>query len=416
MANIIFMNRWKLIVIVVLIAAAVAAGVAYHSMRTAIPSVQVIHPIRTGLYDYVTCNGKIEPVNAAVFHAPLDTFVTGVFSKEGRMVHRGETLLTLDASQVRANLAKAKIELLSADEGIQQAQAGGPPDEKAQLTADLRQAKVDLDRLQTRQDALEKFLESHASTKDEVSQNAAALARSRSLVETLQKKQEDFASRVALQGKSDQLRRQQAKETIQSLEQQLQSATVVSPFEGTLFSFPLRTGDYVKVGEELASIAELRKVRLRAYVDESDIGHLKLDQPVKITWDAMPDREWSGKTEQIPQQVEARGTRSVGEVLCSVDNSKLELLPNVNVDVRILVQASDHALVLPRGAVRSLQGRHYVFVLDGNRLSRRVVILGMANATSYDIVSGLAESDSVVLSGNSDLRDGLEVRTYETAP
>ncbi len=410
------MNRWKIPVIVLLAVAAIAGGFAYRSLRTAIPSVQMIHPVRMGLYDYVTCNGKIEPINATVFRAPVDSFVTGVFSKEGRMVRQGETLLTLDASEIRAALAKAKLELLSAEEGIRQAQAGGPPDEKAQLSADLRQSKVDLDRLQTRQDALEKLLESHASTKDEVSQNAAALARARTLAETLQKKQEDFANRVKLQEKSDLLRQQQAQETVHSLEVQLESTTVASPFDGTLYSFPLRKGDYVKVGEELASVAELRKVRLRAFVDESDMGHLKLDQPVKITWDAMPDREWSGKTEQIPQQVEARGTRSVGEVLCSVDNDKLELLPNVNVDVRILVQSSDHALVIPRGAVRTLQGRHFVFVLDGNRLSRRVVILGMANTTSYDVVSGLSENDSVVLSGNSDLRDGSVVRPYETTP
>jgi HlyD family secretion protein len=155
-------------------------------------------------------------------------------------------------------------------------------------------------------------------------------------------------------------------------------------------------------------------VRLRAFVDESDLGGLKLDQPVKITWDAIPDREWTGRTEQIPRQVLSRGSRSIGEVLCSVDNQKLELLPNVNVDVRILVQEKDNALAVPRATVRTEQGKHYVLVLDGDRLRRREVQLGMSNGTTYEIVSGVSEGDQVALSSNLNIHEGTVVHASET--
>ncbi len=46
------------------------------------------------------------------------------------------------------------------------------------------------------------------------------------------------------------------------------------------------------------------------------------NQGVQVLWDAMPNRIWNGKVEQVPKQVVARGSRSVGEVLCSVDNDK----------------------------------------------------------------------------------------------
>ena len=155
-------------------------------------------------------------------------------------------------------------------------------------------------------------------------------------------------------------------------------------------------------------------MRVRAFVDESDLGGLKLDQAVKITWDAIPDRAWTGRTEQIPRQVLSRGSRSIGEVLCSVDNEKLELLPNVNVDVRILVQENDKALSVPRATVRTEQGKHYVLVLDGDHLRRREVQLGMANATNYEIVSGVAEGDQVALSSNLNIREGTVVHASET--
>jgi HlyD family secretion protein len=408
------MNRTKLWAGGIIGIGFLAMAYAVFSNRDAIPNVQVVRLTRTSLIDSITSNGKIEPIDPQVFRAQFETFVTGAFAKEGRSVRRGETILTLDANGIRADLAQARIQLLAAQDNLRNARAGGPPDEKADVTGQLRQAQVDVDRLQHRQEALEKLFQSHASTQDELSQNGATLERARALLETLQKKKTDIADRAALEEKSSLLSMQQAEEQIQLLEKKLQSATVTSAIEGTLYSFPLRTGDFVHVGDVLAEIADLHKVRLRAFVDESDLGELKLDQPVKITWDAIPDREWTGRTEQIPRQVLSRGSRSIGEVLCSVDNEKLELLPNVNVDVRILVQEKDSALAVPRATVRTEQGKHYVLVLDGDRLRRREVQLGMANGTTYEIASGVAEGDLVALSSNLNIHDGTVVHASET--
>jgi multidrug efflux pump subunit AcrA (membrane-fusion protein) len=70
--------------------------------------------------------------------------------------------------------------------------------------------------------------------------------------------------------------------------------------------------------------------------------------------------------------------------------------------------------VIPRATVRTEQGKHFVLVLNGDRLRRREVLLGMANSTSYEIVSGLEESDQVALSSNLDIKAGTVVRISET--
>jgi multidrug efflux pump subunit AcrA (membrane-fusion protein) len=127
----------------------------------------------------------------------------------------------------------------------------------------------------------------------------------------------------------------------------------------------------------------------------------------------MPDHVWTGRTEQVPKQVVARGTRSVGEVLCSVDNEKLELLPNVNVNVRIRVRQKASALVVPRAAVRSEGTHRYVFLVQNDRLRRREFTVGISSATMYEILSGVAEGDRVALPGELELKDGMEVRALE---
>ena len=409
-----WMKQWKILAGVLLGTALLLGTYKLYSKRDAIPTVRIVRPSRTTLIDTITSNGKIEPIEPHIFRSELDAFVTRAIAKEGQQVRRGQVILILDTNQTRADLAMMRNQLLEAQEGLRDARAGGEPDQKAQLAGDIRQAKAEVDRLQQRQEALEKLLASHASTPDEVSQNATNLEHARITLEVLQKRQKDFADRVTVQEQSFTLHLQEVHDRIRLLEDRLHSATVTSPINGTLYSFPLREGGFVRVGEVMAEMADLHKVRLRAFIDESDLGQLKLNQSVTITWEAMPDRTWTGKTEQIPQQVIARGTRSIGEVLCSLDNEKLELLPDVNVDVQILVQQKNDALAVPRGAVRTDQGKHFVLVLDGERLRRRDVVLGMADPTSYEVVSGLGEDDQVALSSNFDLHDGTVVRTSET--
>jgi len=128
---------------------------------------------------------------------------------------------------------------------------------------------------------------------------------------------------------------EQLRSVVASLEEKVRDGRISAPADGTLYALPVRVGDYVKVGDLLAEMADLHKVRVRAFIDEPELGGLEPGEPVRITWDALPNRNWMGKTQVIPKQVVARGARSVGELLCEVNNDKLELLPNINVNVRI---------------------------------------------------------------------------------
>src|SRR6266436_1766600 len=113
---------------------------------------------------------------------------------------------------------------------------------------------------------------------------------------------------------------QQAQNEVASLEDKVSDGRITAPADGTLYSLPVRANDYVKLGDLLAEMADLHHVRVRAFIDEPELGALEPGEPVRITWDALPSRSWQGKTEVIPKQVVARNTRSVGELLCAVNN------------------------------------------------------------------------------------------------
>ena len=391
----------------------VVALVLVLASRDQAPEVQVAQVRRENLSASIASNGKVEPIEPAIARAQFVTFVDKVAATEGQTVHKGEVILVLNADNAKAQLANTRAELLVAQEQLRAAKAGGPADELAQINGDLRKAQIALADLQKTQKSLTQLVAEKAATQDELNQNASKLAQAQATVETLEQRKAALAAQASVSVQSAELTVQRDHDLIVTLQHDVSSATVIAPLNGTLYSLPVHSGDYVQVGQVLAEMADLHYVRVRAFVDEPDLGVLAPNQPVDITWDALPGHVWNGRTETVPKQVISRELRSVGEVLCSVANDNLELIPNINVDVKIEVSHRQNVLVVPRGAVHTDGPQHFVLVVEDNTLRRRNVEVGIANPTDLEVVSGLKNGDRVALSNDITLRDGMNIHPAE---
>lgn len=393
------------------------------SGRKPAPKISAVTPVRENLTSSINTNGKVEPISPYVIRAELDTLVEKVYVNEGQTVKKGQLLMELDVKDAAAQLAETRSKLVKAQDDLRAARAGGRTDQAAKVAADLTNAEAKRDRLQKNHDALVKLIAEQAATQDELSANDLSLTEAREEVTRLQAAKREFEHNVKLEADSGSLLVDQLQNQAAALEEKVRQGRITAPANGTLYalgrdaaSLPLRAGDYVRVGDLLAEMADLHKVRVRAFIDEPELGGLEENEPVKITWDALPNKVWSGKTEIIPKQVVPHNTRSVGELLCSVNNDKLELLPNVNVNVRINSKERYGVLSVPRGAVEMEGGKRYVFVVKSNQLGvgkstleKREIHVGIADATNYEVVSGLQEGELVALPGDVDLQDGMSV-------
>src|SRR2546422_4392731 len=108
------------------------------SGRPPVPKVAVVHAVRENLTASIFSNGKVEPITPYALRAQLATFVEKILAVEGQAVKSGQLLMTLNASGARADLARTREELVSAQEDLRAARAGGRADEVAQLESDLR--------------------------------------------------------------------------------------------------------------------------------------------------------------------------------------------------------------------------------------------------------------------------------------
>jgi HlyD family secretion protein len=391
-------------------ALALTALLVFLSGRRTTARVAVADVNRESLSSVVSTNGKVEPVTPRSLRARYPTFVQRVYVVEGQQVKRGQVLFALDDTEVQADLAQARADLAVQEEALNVAKAGGYASQAAKATADLQKAQASRDQLRRDNESLTKLVAKKAATPEELEQNRLLLTQAEADVQASQKIKQTLERQAQLDEGRVALQVEHSRATVRDLEDRLQSARGAAPFDGTLYSMPIRQGDFVKAGDLLAELADLHQVRIRAFIDEPELGQIDVNQSVEILWDAHPDRVWNGKTEVLPKQVVTRGTRSVGELICSVTNDRLDLLPNTTVDVRIHVSERPAALAVPRGAVSIEGDKRYVFRVENNRLHRVLIKVGIANPTKIEVLSGLNEGDVVALPGEASLKENLSIK------
>jgi HlyD family secretion protein len=374
-------------------------------------------PVRTAVVEQssirslVSTNGKIEPVNNFEAHAPAATSVRRVLIKEGDSVKKGELLAVLDDADARAQAARAEAQLRAAQADLSAAERGGNREEVLSLEAQLVKAGTDRDSAQRNLDALKKLEPQGAASAGEVREAENAFARADAQLTFLRQKQTKRYSNAELARVDAQ--RAEGQAAYDAAEDVLAKSNVRAPFDGIVYSLPAKQGGFVAAGDLLLQVADLRKVLVRAFIDEPDLGRLAPGNPIEITWDAVPGRVWQATVTAIPSTVKLRGSRNVGETTSIVDNKDLKLLPNINVGVTIITAEHDKALVVPREAVRMDDVKPYVLLVAGHELKRRDVETSLSNLTQVEITRGLSAKDVVAISSwnGKPIGDGTQVKS-----
>ena len=363
-------------------------------------------PIRS----LVSTNGKIEPIQNFEAHAPISTTVKRLLVKEGDHVRKGQLLLQLDDADIRTQAARAQAQVKTAQADQAALGTGGTQEEVITVTAQLLKAHSALDVAQRNLEALRRLQQEGAASPGEVRQAEDAVQRAQADVTLQEQRKKDRYS--APEVAKVQAQAGEAQAAYEAAENALLKSSVRAPFDGIVYSLPVKQGAFVQDGELLLQEADLSHVLVRAFVDEPDVGRLLPGQRVEVTWDAVPGRTWIGAVSAVPSTVKLRGNRNVGEATCTVDNLDFRLLPNVNVGVTIVVAEHQNVLTLQRDALRADETKPYVFEIVNDHLKRQPVEISLTNLTRVEITSGLSEGATVAVPAEEPkpLVDGASVK------
>lgn len=398
------MKKWLLLAVVV--AGAVLLWLA--ARRTAPPEAPFTRVRRERLVSTLVTNGKVEPIEWVRVRSERAGAVRRLAVERGKVVAPADVLAEIDASAAEADLAAAQARITQARAELETMAAGGRPADRADLDGQLARARLDFGQAEKDAAALARLVEKGAATRQEAAEARDRLARAKAQIEALN------ARRAALATPADravaEARLRDAEAAADLARRTIERSRIRAPIAGTVYQLALRPGAYLNPGDEVAAIGRLDRLHILVFVDEPELGRVAQGMAVTVTWDALPGREWKGVVEKVPTAVAALGTREVGEVLCVVDNPGRELPPGANINASILSRVADHALVIPKEALRRENNQPGVYSLDGNRLAWRPVETGISSVTSVEVRQGLAEGDPVALASDLALRPGLEVR------
>ena len=390
-------------------ALAVFAGfLVYRSQQRSIQTIRVAKVERQDIHSGVVTNGKAEPIFFREIRAEVEGEVTFLAVREGDKVTTGKKLLELSQRQVLSELEQARAELAAADEAVRLLEQGGTTTQVAELKAQLEAARRERDQATTLVQQNERLVEKGAVARVELEQSRARLAKAQSDLALLEEKWQRRYDPEEM--KRVQARLAAARAAVSLAEFRQRSTTVTAPMDGMAYSLPVRIGDHVNRGDVLVRVGELNRMRVRVFVDEPDLGRVSVAQPVLITWDGLPGRTWKGQVERLAAEVKDLGTRTVGEVDCTVENPASELLPNMNLNVEIETESRSGVLGLPREAVIGDDSRRFVYLVRNGVLVRQMVKTGILSSTRAEIVEGLQPGEEVALMGDVPLQDGMRVR------
>ena len=394
--------------LLLLLLAGVAAVIVWGVLRKGDPpKVSFARVKRQTLVSTLPTNGKVEPSLWQAVRAETAGVVSRAPVEDGQAVSAGSVMAGIADPSLQADIDAAQAKLNEARANLASQEAGGKPAEFTGIDNNLARAQFDLAQAKKVVASFERLVAQHAATQQEADAAREKVQQSELEIAGLEKRKRSLVSPSEVA--AARARVGDAETALNLARQRAALSLVRSPMAGVVYGREVRLGSYLNAGDLVANVGRMDRLRVRVYVDEPELGRVAVGQPVTITWDALPGRQWHGQVDKKPVAIQALGSRQVGEVVCSIVNEGRALIPGTNVNAEIRTAVVENAMVIPKETLRHDAQGDYVFVLTGGVVERRAVKKGASSITLVQVVEGLTDTDAVALPSDTPLKVGDRV-------
>jgi len=322
--------------------------------------------------------------------------VEEVMADVGDRVGKGQTLarvspvefqLTVDQQQAALRQARARLGLTETDGDLKD----------VRQAAEVKKAAADLTDAEQKYKRAQSLLETGVIPRQQYDEAESRYVAAKATYDLAAQQVENMRASM-----------QQTQASLNLANKRLRDTQIRAPFAGQVKAREVTTGQYLKVQTPVMTIVNVDPLRARLSVPEKMSPWVRVGREVKLSLEAFPGREFTGRVSRINPSVDEKNRTFEIEAL--VSNGGGELKPGSFVKATIQSDKVDQILAIPYSAAAYLFGAYKVFVLQGQTIKEREVKLGDRLGDLVEIIEGLQAGEKIAVSaGGPQLKDGMEV-------
>ncbi|MCD6435102.1 MAG: efflux RND transporter periplasmic adaptor subunit, partial [Clostridiales bacterium] len=195
---------------------------------------------------------------------------------------------------------------------------------------------------------------------------------------------------------------------VNSVGAQLGNTRITAPISGILNQTLIETGEMAIAGKPIANIVNVKSIKIELAVTEFDIGRISNGQEVKISLSAYPEEEFLANIYYVGLVADPVSKKFPIKVQISNEDKKIKA--GMVAQIKILSEEQKDVLVIPKTAIFTEGKLEKIYVVDENqRIKIAPVKTESINEDTVIVEEGLSENDMVVINGNYELKEGVEV-------
>lgn len=315
----------------------------------------------------ITLSGKVEADKEAAVVVTTPAKVTAIYVKAGDTVRKGQVLFSLDKTDVMTSYNQAAAV-------YQIAKAGYETNIKNYETAKKNYSNM------------QQLFELGAVSQSELDQ-AALLASDA----TLQTYKGQFA---------------QATAAYESAQKALADMDVKAPMDGILSALDVKIGSTVSSAAPPAKVVDYSKVFVTVSITQNEINQVTRGQKVRVDVPSA-SLKVTGIIDSLSPAANAQGKYTLKTY---IDNASGVIKPGMFANVSLAIAGKENVLAVPTDAVIFHGGKNVVYIVNGQTAVEKTVTTGLESGTETEIVSGLSEGDVIIVTGQSFIQDGSEIK------
>lgn len=190
-------------------------------------------------------------------------------------------------------------------------------------------------------------------------------------------------------------------------------AEIRAPVAGIVSQRAIKLGNHLMPGDHAFTVTQLDTIEARVQVPQNEQGRIAAGQTVRLGFDALPGRVFSGTVERVNPVIDS--TTGTFSVIVVPDAEAGELMPGMFGRVDIVYDQHEDALLVPAYALRQEDDLQLLYVVQDGIAQRREVQLGYRQDGHVEVLSGVAEGESIVILGQEQINDGTRVTARSVA-